>query len=147
MVNVLSTVFGSLRRFLHSLRVATVVSCRYVLRSDSQGVLRFGTPEGTPPSLRTPCSSPLQTSLPSTPFATFRSFRKVSGIQKSLENTPFFCSLALKKKFARTLFSRGQFTTEDRAILGPNQQFFWGENLTERGPKTSKHFRKVFSGF
>ena len=95
------TFFGSLRRFLHSLHSAAVVTGRYVFRSGCY-VLRSATPEGTPASLRTPQPS-LQTPRPFTPYAPLRSFRKVFRDPKSLREQAFFLFSRRKKKFQRTL--------------------------------------------
>ena len=45
----------------------------------------------------------------------------------------------MQQKFLITPFlAPGQFTTENKAIFGPNQRFFLGKNLTGRGSKIIK---------
>jgi len=64
----------------------------------------LGTPEGTPPSLRPLCSPSLQTPRPFTPYALFRSFRKVLGSKKVFREQAFFLfSRPLKKKSQQEL--------------------------------------------
>ena len=93
----LKTFFVSLRRFLHSLHVASVVSGRYVLRSGSQRVLRSAPQRG--PRLRSGLSAPLRSRLHDPSLLTRRSVRseKSWDPKKSFENKRFFCSLVKKK--------------------------------------------------
>ena len=97
----LKTFFVSLRRFLHSLHVASVVSGRYVLRSGSQRVLRSAPQRG--PRLRSGLSAPLCSRLHDPSLLTRRSVRseKSWDPKKSFENKRFFCSLVRKKKVSK----------------------------------------------
>ena len=54
---------------------------------------------------------------------------------------PLLGHFLVQQKFLITPFlAPGQFTTENKAIFGPNQQFFWGKNLTGRGSNIIKIF-------